>query len=79
MVDSFLFEKFPPGRRITVRRSSPAHLEYQITDTGKRQEKIGENPKRRSGPIRQTAGIMGISLGGILRRKPSYRSNVQDV
>jgi hypothetical protein len=45
MVGSFLLRKFPPGRKIAVRRPSSPYFEYQITAAGTRQEKIKDEMK----------------------------------
>jgi hypothetical protein len=63
---SFLFGKFPAGRRITVNRSAPAHLNYQITATGRRQEKIEDEGRRSEN------GVMRIASDG---RRPALTKN----
>jgi hypothetical protein len=46
MVDSFLFRKITPECKRAARRPSAAYFVYQITATGKRQEKIEDKKKR---------------------------------
>jgi hypothetical protein len=60
------FGKFPAGRRITVNRSAPAHLDYQITATVKRQEKIEDEGRRSEN------GVMRIASDG---RRPALTQN----